>query len=80
MPSNESIINESVIESAASTLVEVEYGDFEQLKLAANNFIIEVQKLYDNAIHTSQLIKTSKIKTGLQYFYQYMKDSEKFTR
>lgn len=80
MLSNENVVKDSIVENIAFDFVEVEYGDFEQLKLAANNFIVEVQKLYDNAIHTSQLIKMSKIKTGLQYFYQYMKNSERFTR
>ena len=45
MPSNESVVTNSIIETVAPNLVEVDYNDFEQLKIAANQFIIKVENM-----------------------------------
>lgn len=81
MPSNENIVSNLILQAAAPDLVEVDYNDFEQLKIAANQFIVKVENMINQVRHTHQLIqnKTS-IKDSLRDFYQLMRQSTQFTQ
>lgn len=81
MPSNENVVNNSIIEAAAPDLVEVDYNDFEQLKVAANQFITKVENMINQTLHAHQLIQSkTSIKNSLTIFYQLMRQSTQFTQ
>lgn len=81
MPSNENVVNNSIIEAAAPDLVEVDYNDFEQLKVAANQFITKVENMINRMRHTHQLIQSkTSIKNSMTIFYQLMRQSTQFTQ
>ena len=81
MPSNENVVSNSIIQAAAPDLVEVDYNDFEQLKIAANQFIAKVENMINQVRHTHQLIQSkTSIKNSLTVFYQLMRQSTQFTQ
>lgn len=81
MASNENVVTNSIIETVAPDLVEVDYNDFKQLKVAANQFINKVEDMINKVHHTHQLIQNkSSIKNSLTIFYQLMRESTQFTR
>ena len=74
MLSNENVVNNSIVEAAAPDLAEVDYNDFEQLKVAANQFITKVENMINRMRHTHQLIQSkTSIKNSLTIFYQLMR-------
>ena len=78
--SNQSIVEKSIIEQASNDIIEVEKGNLQDLKQAATIFINKVLEKYQNAIRTLTIIETQKLNTGLQYFYQYMRENTNFTQ
>ena len=81
MLSNENVVNNSIVEAAAPDLAEVDYNDFEQLKVAANQFITKVENMINRMRHTHQLIQSkTSIKNSLTIFYQLMRQSTQFTQ
>ena len=81
MPSNENVVSNSILQAAAPDLVEVDYNDFEQLKIAANQFIAKVENMINQVRHTHQLIQSkTSIKNSLTVFYQLMRQSTQFTQ
>ncbi len=80
MPSNEKIVNDSIVDITSKDFVIVEEGNFQSLKKAAKKFVDEVLIYYQNLLRTQRLIKTQNLKNGLQYFYQYMRENTNFTK
>lgn len=80
MPSNENTITNSIIQITSKDFIQVEEGNFQDLKQASIKFINEVLNCYQNSLRVQSLIKTQNLKNGLQYFYQYMRQNTNFTK
>ena len=80
MASNENIVTNSIIQITSKDFIQVEEGNFQDLKQAAIKFVNEVLNCYQSSLRTHQLVKVQNLKNGLQYFYQYMRENTNFTK